>query len=82
MTQKQYQDAQNVVNEIKEIEKFLPIFEACPYNRLITTQRAETTLDREKEISFRILKGDYISSVIVDSMKKRLKELKDIFEKM
>ena len=82
MTVEQYKEAEKIMNEIREIESFLKVFEEGHRISIVAYKRARTSLDRDSELNFQVrAKGDLFFA-IADSMKGRIKLLNDMLEKL
>ena len=82
MTVDQYQEAEKIMNEIREIETFLKVFEEERRCSIVAYKRAATSLDRDRECSFQVsAKGDLFRA-IADSMRGRIKLLNDMLKKI
>lgn len=82
MTKEQFTEAEQIMNEIREIESFLKVFEEGHRISVVAYKRATTSLDKDKEHSFQVgAKGDLFHA-IVDRMRTRIKLLNDMLEKI
>lgn len=82
MTTEQFNEAEKIMAEIREIELFLKVFEEGHGTSIIAYKRAATSLDRDRECSFPTHAGSYLHQAIIDSMRKRLEVLKGLLDKI
>lgn len=82
MTVEQYEEAEKIMNEIREIESFLKVFEEGRRISIVAYKRAATSLDRDREYSFQVRAKEDLFNAITDSMRRRIKVLNDMLEKI
>lgn len=82
MTVEQYKEAEKIMNEIREIESFLKVFEEGHRVSIVAYKRATTSLDRDKEHSFQVGVKGVLFNTIIDSMRGRIKLLNSMLEKI
>lgn len=82
MTIEQFNKANEIVEEKKELEEFLMIFKKGYRIRVTATEQASTSLDRDREYSIPCKHEGYLYNDISKSICDRLRLLNEELEKI
>ena len=82
MTKERFKEIKSIVEEIDELEKFIPVFkEAWNENKIMATERKTDSLGHDKDIFFCVGRKSELNKKILSALEERLKELKDLLDK-
>lgn len=82
MTKEQFAEAEQIMNEIREIEAFLKVFKNGHRCSIVAYERGITSLDRDKEYSFQVRANGELLHAVASSMRKRIEVLNTMLEKI
>lgn len=82
MTAEQFNKANKIMEEKKELEKFLMIFKKGYRIRVVATEQASTSLDRDREYSIPCKRESYLYNDIAKSVCDRISALNAELEKI
>ena len=82
MTVEQFNKANKIMEEKKELEEFLRIFKKGYRIRVVATEQASNSLDRDREYSIPCIRESSLYSDISKSICERLRLLNEELEKI
>ena len=77
MTKDRFIEIKHIIEEIDELEEFIPLFKEGQFGNAIGTK----SVSRDRDIYFRVRKNSKVNEKIVLVLEERLKELKDLLDK-
>lgn len=80
MTIEKFNETKAIVEEIQNLEKFIPVFKNCYRNVITTEESGEMGMLHRYDYALRM--NSYVSAKVLKVLEDRLEYLKDVFEEV